>query len=116
VMGKWKHWYGGWSFGYRMASDVIPFMVLMIVPFLNSSLYGRFRKIFFSLFAFSVAMQIFGIIFFDGIWHAAYDRGFTDTRWLWSVKDSEIAFNMRRVLVKLNVIDQACPQCLPKEK
>jgi len=44
-----------------------------------------------------------GVIFYDGIWHAAYDDGFRETAWLWSLKDSEVAFNIRRVLVKFGL-------------
>ena len=62
-------------------------------------------------FSLSVLMQLLGIVFYDGIWHNAYDLGYKNTSWLWSVKDSETAFNMRRVLVKLNVLDKACPKC-----
>jgi hypothetical protein len=59
-------------------------------------------------------MQVFGIIFFDGIWHAAYDTGFKNTSWLWSIENSEIAFNIRRILVKFNLLDRACSTCLGK--
>lgn len=113
ILGRWKHWYGGWSFGYRMAADIIPFLVLLIVPFLNSDLFTKYKKTFFGLLIFSVLVQIFGIFFFDGIWHAAYDLGFENTSWLWSVKDSEFVFNIRRILVKLGYLQKACPTCAP---
>ncbi|OGC47173.1 hypothetical protein A2886_00820 [candidate division WWE3 bacterium RIFCSPHIGHO2_01_FULL_42_13] len=112
VMSIWKHWYGGWSFGYRMASDVIPFMILLMVPYVQSELFEKTKRWFYFLFGFSVLVQVFGIVFFDGIWHAAYDGGFKDTGWLWSIKDSEFAFNIRRLLVKVGVLAKACPQCL----
>jgi hypothetical protein len=100
VLGKWKHWYGGWSFGYRMASDILPFLVLLLVPYIKSSLFWRYKKVFFCLLGISVLCQFMGLIFYDGIWHAAYDKGFVNTFWLWSVRNSELAFNIRRVLVK----------------
>ncbi|MBW6441315.1 hypothetical protein K0B04_00175, partial [Patescibacteria group bacterium] len=62
---------------------------------------------------FSIFMQVMGIVFFDSIWHAAYDTGFRDTSWLWSIKDSELAFNIRRMMVKFKMLERACPQCLP---
>lgn len=114
VMGFWKHWFGGWSFGYRMSSDIIPFLILLAVPYLQSNIYERTKKWFYALIAFSVGVQIFGIIFFDGVWHSAYDLGYKNTSWLWSIKDSEFVFNIRRILVKLHVISQACPKCLPE--
>ncbi|MFZ5424789.1 MAG: hypothetical protein ACOZAO_03210 [Patescibacteria group bacterium] len=112
VMSRWKHWYGGWGFGYRMASDVIPFLVLLLIPYLKSDFFKRTKKLFFFIVIFSVLVQIFGIVFFDGIWHAAYDGGFENTTWLWSIKDSEFAFNIRRLLVKVNLLDRACPKCM----
>jgi len=103
VLGFWKHWYGGWSFGYRMASDILPFLILLLVPFVKSLYFQQYKKLFFILFGISVLVQFMGVIFFDGIWHAAYDDGFRETAWLWSVKDSEVAFNIRRALVKVGL-------------
>ncbi|MBI2620893.1 glycosyltransferase family 39 protein [candidate division WWE3 bacterium] len=112
-MGSWKHWFGGWSFGYRMAADVLPFLVLLAAPYLKSDLYSKTRRLFNALLIFSIAFQIFGLVFFDGIWHAAYDTGYKDTSWLWSLKDSEFVFNVRRILVKFGIVERACEKCSP---
>lgn len=116
VLGKWKHWYGGYSFGYRMASDMIPIMILLLVPYLKSELFMKTKKLFYFAVGFSGIVQLFGIAFFDGVWHAAYDKGFVNTKWLWSIKDSEFVFNVRRILVKLGILNTACPKCLPLPK
>ena len=113
VLGRWKHWYGGWSFGYRMSSDIIPFLVLLLIPYLNSKIFVKTKKLFYVLCAVSTLIQASGMVFFDGIWHAAYDKGFKNTSWLWSIKDSEAVFNIRRILVKLGLIERACPKCMP---
>lgn len=112
VIGMWKHWYGGWSFGYRMSSDIIPFLVLCLVPYVKSDFYEKTKRVFFVLIGLSIVVQLFGMVFFDGIWHAAYDGGFQNTGWLWSVGNSELVFNLRRILVKLGWLAQACPKCL----
>lgn len=112
VMGKWKHWYGGYSYGYRMAADILPFLVLLLVPYMCSTFFAKTKKLFYGLLGISVLVHAAGIVFFDSIWHAAYDKGFKDTSWLWSLKDSEFAFNVRRVLVKLHFMQKACDQCL----
>ncbi len=101
ILGFWKHWYGGWSFGYRMASDILPFLVFLLIPFVKSSYFSKYQKAFYLLFLVSLSWELMGLVFYDGIWHAAYDRGFVNTNWLWSCKDSELAFNLRRILVKL---------------
>ena len=113
VLGRWKHWYGGWSFGYRMSSDIIPFLVLLLVPYMSSKLFLKTKKLFYLSVVISTLIQAAGIIFFDGIWHAAYDKGFKNTSWLWSIKDSEAVFNIRRILVKLSLIERACSKCMP---
>jgi hypothetical protein len=114
VLGKWKHWYGGYSFGYRMLSDVLPLIILLMIPYVISDLFKKTKTVFYLLFGVSIAIQVYGLIFFDGVWHAAYDRGYNNTSWLWSLKDSELAFNIRRILVKLGLLERACPQCLPR--
>lgn len=111
ILGRWKHWYGGWSFGYRMASDILPFLIILLIPFVKSRLFHKYKGVFWVLIIISVLIEFYGMIFFDGIWHAAYDEGFSDTAWLWSIKDSEFVFNARRVLVKFRLLDKACPQC-----
>lgn len=101
LLGAWKHWYGGYSFGYRMASDIIPFLMLLIVPYINSALFIRTKKIFAGAIVISALFELMGLAFFDGIWHGTYDRGFWNQWWLWSIKNSEFVFNMRRILLKL---------------
>lgn len=113
ILSIWKHWYGGYSFGYRMAGEIIPFLVLLIIPYIKSTYFEKTKKLFIILLIFSICVQVFGMIFFDSIWHAAYDKGYVNTSWLWSLKDSEFAFNIRRVMVKFGLIERACPQCLP---
>jgi len=113
ILGMWKHWYGGWSFGYRMASDVIPFLTLLLIPAVKSPKFYLFKPLFNVVVIFSILVQLYGMVFFDGIWHSAYDKGYKDTSWLWSFGDSEFAFNIRRVMVKLQILERACPQCSP---
>ncbi len=33
---RWTVWWGGWSLGYRMLSDVTPFACLLLIPFLET--------------------------------------------------------------------------------
>ena len=103
ILGAWKHWYGGYSFGYRMASDVIPFLVLLLIPYLKSSLFAKTKKLVFGAIILSVLVELMGLAFFDGIWHGTYDKGFWHQGWLWSIKDSEAVFNIHRLLVKLGL-------------
>lgn len=112
VLSKWKHWYGGYGFGYRMISDVIPFFIFPI-GYLLQSFYSKVIKGITVTSIISLIIQFSGLVFFDSIWHSAYDTGFKNTSWLWSFQNSEAAFNIRRVGVKLNILDRACEKCLP---
>jgi len=103
VLGSWKHWYGGYSFGYRMACDILPFLVLLLVPYFKSSVFGRTKRLFYASVVLSVLFELMGLAFFDGIWHGTYDRGFWKQGWLWSLQNSEISFNIERLLVKLGL-------------
>ncbi|MFH1295408.1 MAG: hypothetical protein ABIH84_02415, partial [bacterium] len=101
ILGAWKHWYGGYSFGYRMASEIIPFLILLLVPYLKSPAYKKTKHLFFAAAFLSILVELMGLGFFDGIWHGTFDRGFWDQSWLWSIQNSEAVFNVRRLLVKL---------------
>ncbi len=103
ILGAWKHWYGGYSFGYRMASDIIPFLILLLIPYFKSSLYNRTKRLFYGAIIASILIEFMGLAFFDGIWHGTYDKGFWHQEWLWSIQNSEVVFNIRRLLVKLGL-------------
>jgi hypothetical protein len=101
ILGAWKHWYGGYSFGYRMAADSLPFLVLLLIPYLKSTVFAQTKKLFYAAVIVSVLIELMGLAFFDGVWHGTYDRGFWDQRWLWSIQNSELIFNISRLLLKL---------------
>ena len=101
ILGAWKHWYGGYSFGYRMASDIIPFLVLLLIPYLKSPVFNKTKRLFYATLVISILFELVGLAFFDGIWHGTYDKGFWNQNWLWSVQNSELVFNIRRLLLKL---------------
>ncbi len=108
VMGKWYSWYGGYSWGYRMASDVIPFLVILLIPFFEKFYEKKLWRLNAYLFgAISICTQTFGIIFFDGIWHTVFDG--KDRWWLWSIYNSEYLFDIRRILFKFNLAENPVP-------
>jgi hypothetical protein len=84
-----------------MASDVLPFLVLLLVPYLKSPLFTKTKALFYTTIVISVLFELMGLAFFDGIWHGTYDQGFWQQDWLWSIKNSELVFNISRLLVKL---------------
>ena len=102
IMGWWYSWYGGYSWGYRMASDIMPFLVLMMIPFvINFYQKGKLRITSYILLTISILNHLAGFIFFDGVWHTIYDG--KSRFWLWSIQNSEIIFDIKRVLYKVGV-------------
>lgn len=106
IMGLWMHWYGGYSWGYRMSSDVIVFMALLLIPFIQSKYFKfKFYRYLFLIFIFlSLFYQLVGLVVFDGVWHLIFDKGKDDTSWLWSIKNSQFVFSIQRILYKLGII------------
>jgi len=103
VVGKWYSWYGGWTFGYRMMVDMLPFLSFLWVPFAQSGYWKRLEKIFYLAFLWSLGIQLAGIVFFDGVWHNLYDEG-SRMGWVWSVKNSEMVYYLRRVFGRIRGI------------
>lgn len=103
VVGKWYSWYGGWAFGYRMMTDMLPFLVFLLVPFLKSRCWKKWRKLFYALAVYSAGIQLMGIGFYDGVWHNLYDGG-SDLDWLFSVKNCEMLYYLRRIIGKIKGI------------
>ena len=106
IMGRWYSWYGGYSWGYRMASDVLPFMVILLIPFLEK-IFTEKRIIYirtvYLLTALSILLHLSSFVFFDGIWHNLYDG--KSPNWLWSIENSEFVFDAKRGLSKMGLID-----------
>lgn len=101
LMGKWVHWYGGWGFGYRMASDMLPILALLLVPFLMSPHFEKLKYIFYVTLGWGFMVELMGMIFDFRHWHTLYDNGPSETRWLWSFRDSEIAYYLRTLVNRL---------------
>ena len=102
IMGWWYSWYGGYSWGYRMASDVLPFIVLMMIPFMKDFYEkSKLRITTLILLSLSILNHLAGLVFFDGIWHTIYDG--KSRWWLWSIQNSEIIFDIKRTLYKLGI-------------
>ncbi|PIS23273.1 hypothetical protein COT49_01090 [candidate division WWE3 bacterium CG08_land_8_20_14_0_20_40_13] len=104
VMGKWIHWFGGWSFGYRMVSESLPFLTIFLVFFLvDFYKFPRWRSIFYLLLAFSITMQLSSLFFDFREWHTIYDNGPYNTAWLWSIRDSMPIYFLRLALAKFSL-------------
>ena len=100
LMGKWVHWYGGWGFGYRMVSDTLPLLALLLVPLMMTKYWYRFRIAFYLLLTWAFFVEFMGMFFDFRHWHTIYDNGPNDTGWLWSIKDSEMSYYIKKIISK----------------
>lgn len=108
ALGKWYAWYGGYAWGYRMMTEIIPYMVLLLIPFITSKYFVKkpFNIIFWTFFVFSIFTQLLGILMFDGNWHTLYDG---KPGWLWSIKNSQMVFAIKRILFRLGISNSPYP-------
>lgn len=94
-------WWGGWSFGYRRLADMVPLLVLGLVPVADDIFRAGARRTAFALtFAWSIVVQFLGTYAYDlDGWNARVIDGvarnidqaeFRDR--LWSVSDSPIVY------------------------
>lgn len=112
IMGKWYNWFGGYSWGTRMAADILPYLVFMLIPFVESKYYKKkvLRFVFYIIGIFSFIYHFAGLIFFDGVWHAIFDG--KSKFWLWDIYNSQAIFSIRRLLAKLSLIENPIPPSL----
>jgi hypothetical protein len=73
VMGlqcKWFDWWGGWTYGYRPWLDVIPLLVLFLVPALERIWPSKLKRALFSVaLAWSCFVQALGAFAYDKTWN-----------------------------------------------
>jgi len=91
LTGKWWAWYGGTSWGYRMLTDVVPFLCLLIVPALERPSRTRLAVLgvctIWAAFVHALGLPDYGLS-----WHSHYDQGGRVIGWLWQVKHSPIPY------------------------
>lgn len=101
VLGKWIHWYGGYAFGYRMIVDMTPYLAFLWIPLVESAWWEKVRNWFGVAAIYSLGVQLMGVVFYNGVWHGLYDNGPRNQGWLWSIRDAELVYYLRRVIEKL---------------
>lgn len=67
---RWFDWWGGWTFGYRPWLDVVPYLVLLLIPMLDALLAtGLRRAAFAAAFAWSMFVEALGAGSYDRSWN-----------------------------------------------
>ncbi|MEM4260933.1 MAG: hypothetical protein QXG00_06865, partial [Candidatus Woesearchaeota archaeon] len=88
------------------------YLVFMLIPFVESKYYKKkvLRFIFYITGIFSFIYHFAGLVFFDGVWHTIFDG--KSKLWLWDIYNSQAIFSIRRLLAKLNIIENPIPPSL----
>ena len=68
LYGKYSVWWGGWSYGPRFLTDIVPFLCLMLVPILPLLRQWMIRSAFIVACLFSIAVQIIGVFCYNYGW------------------------------------------------
>ena len=96
VFARWRVWWGGHSFGYRILIELLPFLLLLIATFWPEIARSRAAiGTFTGLAAVALFIQFLGV--------AAYPSGFNESidqnpERLWQARDSELPRLARKVL------------------
>ncbi|MBN1549902.1 hypothetical protein JW979_00475 [bacterium] len=116
IYSKWYFWWGGLSYGYRIISDISPFMTLSAIWYIEKhvSKVKIARTIFVILSVMSITNQM---VFYTSSgyypWHAKYDRenAFDADHYrehpfpplLWSFSNSQVLFHYKDTIRALGV-------------
>ena len=97
AMGRWRLWYGGFSYGPRLLADVIPCLVVLLVPAMRLVETSRAWKFAFgAAVAFSIFVQAIGAFCFpNGHWDALPQSVDQHQERLWDWRDNQISRSVK---------------------
>lgn len=92
AVGRWRLWYGGYSYGPRLLADVVPCLVVLLIPAMRLVEVSRGWKLAFgAAFAFSIWVQAVGAFCFpNGHWDALPQSVDQHQERLWDWRDNQI--------------------------
>jgi hypothetical protein len=90
---KWGMWWGGWTFGYRLLTELVPAMILFLALFWEESISRRFplRMAFGSLLALSLFTHFLGAVCYPSDFNYSPDNIDRHPERLWDIRGSELS-------------------------
>ena len=92
---RWRMWWGGWCFGYRMLIELLPPLMFFLAQACQAwEAHGARRLIrwgFIALALLSIFVQFLGAFYYPGGFNWTPDNVDFHPQRLWQVKDSELA-------------------------
>jgi hypothetical protein len=100
---KLNGWFGGWCWGYRYLTDLLPECAILAALGMNRIWdLAALRRAAYAAVVISVLVQSVGALTYDGEWHRLFDLGIGPRqRWVWQLRDGQIPFYLRRGTVHL---------------
>ena len=93
---RWRIWWGGHSFGYRLLIELLPLLVLLVAGFWPAIARRRWTAGLFALLAAaSIFVQFLGARFYPSGFNENIDR---EPERLWQIRDSELPRLAARLL------------------
>jgi len=93
ALGSLRVWHGGYCYGPRMLADIVPCLVILLVPVMDRVARSPlWRTAFLAALAFSIAVQGIGVFFYPkGHWDALPASIDHHRERVWDWRDSQIA-------------------------
>ncbi|HTO77391.1 MAG TPA: hypothetical protein VMQ61_15060 [Thermoanaerobaculia bacterium] len=105
---RWRIWWGGHSFGYRILIEIVPLLMLLIAGFWPEIARRRSAAALFAvLAAASIFVQFLGAGFYPSGFNDDIDR---EPERLWQVRDSEIPLLTARFLGRSGAASATAPE------
>lgn len=94
LISRWFSWYGGYCYGPRMLTDIVPCLVILLIPGLSFIFRLPWLKTLFAVtFALSIAVQTVGVFCYEisqESWDGSPISVEADKSRLWDWKDNQI--------------------------
>lgn len=98
LVGAFSRWDGGWGFGPRYLTDVLPVLCALLVP-IAGDLASRVPRALFALaVVWSIGVQVIGAFFYNAEWEAVYVLD-EDPDLSWSLSQSQLVMSLESGVV-----------------
>jgi hypothetical protein len=103
LYGKYSVWWGGWSYGPRLLTDICPILCLMLVPVLPLFRRRIVHGVFIIASLLSIAVQIIGAFCYNNGWDAIPVSVDARPQRLWDWHDTQILRALQSGLAPKNL-------------
>jgi hypothetical protein len=97
LVASFANWWGGFSYGPRLLSEIEPFLLLLAIPLIEAGPGPLFKAAFWLLLAWSAAVQAVGAFCYTGWWNAAPKNVDAAPERNWDWQDNPITRDMHRL-------------------